>query len=111
MKRPSIACKTKKQLSHLIILIIFLCPLLKLNKTKILAYGAPKGCHISEPQIEDATNDRLMSESDVHMQKPAGSCHRDAISKLKAAAATKQAARKVGQSGNHDRVNKKRALK
>jgi hypothetical protein len=102
LKRPSVACKTKEQPSHLVILIVFLYPQLKLNKTIPANSTTEDGFHAGEPLIDDAALDRLMSETDVQMLEPAGSSHRDAISQLKAAVAAKQAAHKVGHSDNHN---------
>ncbi|HCP81638.1 MAG TPA: hypothetical protein DIT67_08605, partial [Octadecabacter sp.] len=51
-----------------------------------------------EPQVDDAALDRLMSESEAHMQEPEGSRRRDAIAQLKAAVAAKEAARQMGDT-------------
>ena len=52
----------------------------------------------NEPQVDDASLDRLMTESEAQMQEPEGSRRRDAIAQLKAAVAAKEAARQVGDT-------------
>jgi len=57
----------------------------------------PAAFLVDDPQVDDESLERLMTETNAQMQEPEGSRRRDAIAQLKAAVAAKEAARQVGE--------------
>lgn len=67
-------------------------------------HGAPAAQtpKTTNPQVDEAALNRLLSEADTQMKEPESSRRRDAIAQLKAAVAAKEAARQIGEPDEED---------